>query len=105
MPKIEYIYIDNEYTICTGIPNIENNIELNLKDLVFSKKALKILNLPTIMCDLINPDDTFERYCSYLAKFFIKESKERYEFYLTNPKVQILCSGKLLKKLTEVLQL
>ena len=99
MSEIKYLFISKEYTICSGIDNVENGIEINLKDLFLNQKALEVLNLVSIMCDLSKPDYTFKWYCSYFAQFIMPESKQRNEYNLTNPKVQILCSGDLLKDL------
>ena len=99
MSKIKYLFISKEYTICSGIDNVENGIEINLKGLFLNLKALEVLSLVSIMCDLSKPDYTFRWYCSYLSQFVMKESEERNNYNLTNPKIQILCSGDLLENL------
>ena len=96
---MKYIFITKEYTICTGISNITHGIELKLRDLVLNKKALDVLGLVSIMCDTDKPERTFKWYCSYLAQFAMKECEDRERFNLTNPTVQVLCSGELLKNL------
>ncbi len=99
MSEIEYLFVTENLTICSGIDNVKDGIETNLKDLVFNKKALEALDLVSIMCDLTKPDYTFEWYCNYFAAFKKKGRKEQNKYYLTNPKIQILCDGELLENL------
>ncbi len=71
MSEIKYIFICENFTICTGINNVQYGIEIKLKELFLNKDALEVLKLITIMCDVNKPDYTFEWVSETLLDTFI----------------------------------
>lgn len=108
---MKYVFINPEigYTIVTGLEKIESGIEINAFDFSNNATILNELNLVSMYAEnhgrRSEIDYAYKFMCSYLPAFkTVKTEQEEIRTLLKdNCKLQILCTGDLLTKLTDAL--
>ena len=108
MKRFNYIFISPPITIATNMYSV-GWVETTLREFYENKEAYKY-------SDLIDWDDiawrgnhkptkdkSWDNFCHYLAEFRMDEP-DRYEFYLSNPKIQIGHTKKVMEAIKKALK-